>query len=117
MDEPRAYKQCSPNEGESYCAEKDAEIARLTAERDAAIEREAAATDRANVAEAANLWRKVSEEMPEEFRDVLVGWTSNRKVCKAWQFEGMFQEDAYNDGIFKKQPTHWRPLPAPPKED
>lgn len=36
---PRADKQCCPNEGESYCTEKDAEIARLTAERDAAIKR------------------------------------------------------------------------------
>ena len=55
-------------------------------------------------AQAANMWRPISEGLPEERLNVLIwdGETTN----KAYHRDGVFF-----CGVIHMPPTHWRPLP------
>lgn len=70
---------------------------------------------RAEAAEAAAKWQPI-ETAPKDGTDVQVfipGAVVNSRVQTAYYFGGMWRVWA---DIHAVVPTHWRPLPAPPKE-
>lgn len=62
-------------------------------------------------------WRKVSEEMPEPWHNVLA-WVPDLDVSVVVYIDddGGWS-NAWTEGEMELPLTHWRPLPAPPEED
>jgi len=62
------------------------------------------------------MWTSVSEDLPEEGMDVLV--TDGKRYAVASLVEGYIDEVPLQewDGT-PIVPTHWRPLPKPPKSN
>lgn len=61
-------------------------------------------------------WISVEDKLPEEEGGYLVYWLSEG-FSHAWHRVSVcyFVEDRFASGSLK-QPTHWMPLPEPPKE-
>ena len=64
-------------------------------------------------------WIDVNERLPESGVDVLVWygeWIVGPRINimhRAWSYGRFYDHDGCSCGI---QPTHWMPLPEPPKE-
>lgn len=62
-------------------------------------------------------WIPVSEP-PKEYRDKY-GELIPFLVCEKgteYPFRGLYDGKTWGDGLFSIYPTHWMPLPEPPKE-
>lgn len=60
-------------------------------------------------------WISVKDGLPEDKRDILVWSPRYQEVVIAWYDE---EEDFWRtDDNFAPFPSHWMPLPEPPKED
>jgi hypothetical protein len=62
---------------------------------------------------AAVRWRPI-KTAPKDGSKILVGWTNDDRVALA-EWNGRRWELAYN-GEGLPRPTHWQPLPLPPKK-
>ena len=63
-------------------------------------------------------WIPVSEP-PEEYRDKY-GELVPFLVCEKgteYPFRGLYDGKTWGDGLISIYPTHWMPLPEPPKEE
>lgn len=61
-------------------------------------------------------WIPVEERLPEEYVDVLCYCSRNGQYgCGEWSKED--NGTIYWTGLYGMIPTHWMPLPEPPKED
>ena len=60
-------------------------------------------------------WIPVTERLPEEYVDVLCYCSRNGQYgCGEWSKED--NGTIYWTGLYGMIPTHWMPLPEPPKE-
>lgn len=57
-------------------------------------------------------WIDIKEQLPDENVDVLV-YEPDFGLCIAWLDDG----DFYALGVNFVEPSHWMPLPAPPKKE
>ena len=57
-------------------------------------------------------WISIDDKLPEENMDVRV-YEPEVGQCVAWLDDG----DFYALGVNFVEPTHWMPLPDPPKEE
>jgi hypothetical protein len=63
--------------------------------------------------QAAQQWISVKERLPEYDVEVLTFETGNYKVNAVSEYTQWWWDS--NEG-FKRNPTHWQPLPKPPEE-
>jgi len=64
-------------------------------------------------------WTKCAEQMPPEDKYVLCWWSDSKLEGAAWvrdEFNGSARWYYMQDGdVPRIAPTHWMPLPEPPK--
>jgi hypothetical protein len=63
--------------------------------------------------QAAQQWISVKDRLPEDDVEVLTFETGNYKVNAVSEYTQWWWDS--NEG-FKRNPTHWQPLPKPPEE-
>jgi hypothetical protein len=62
-----------------------------------------------------NSWIPASERLPDEYEVVMVGWAGRRDIGKGYLLNGKWHDPLVCTPDVNP-PTHWMPLPAPPRD-
>ena len=68
-------------------------------------------------------WIKLSDEIPEDFKNVLVYLHEDESIWSAYfnreslKFQTYYYEDKIGEDIPTEKITHWMPFPDKPKKD